>query len=191
MKALATRKFTGIFMLIGGVSGFLASFILTIDKIKVLKDGNYTPSCNISETLNCKTVMLSKQAEVFGFPNSLIGIGAFAIFITVAIAILGEVRFPKWFWQIALVGAILATVFSHWLAIQTTFEIGALCPYCMVAWFGTFVILSGVIQELVRFKEDKAVALDERETITKINGFVPIFHLVWIGMVIGAAFTGV
>jgi hypothetical protein len=61
----------------------------------------------------------------------------------------------------------------------------------MVAWFGTFVILSGVIQELVRFKEDKAVALDERETITKINGFVPIFHLVWIGMVIGAAFTGV
>ena len=191
MKALATRKFTGIFMLIGGVSGFLASFILTIDKIKVLKDSNYRPSCNISETLNCKTVMLSKQAEVFGFPNSLIGIGAFAIFIAVAIAILGEVRFPKWFWQIAFIGAILATVFSHWLAIQTTFEIGALCPYCMVAWFGTFVILSGVIQELVRFKEDKAVALDERETITKINGFVPIFHLVWIGIVIGAAFTGV
>ena len=69
MMSLAQRRFTASFMLVGAVSGFVASFLLTIDKIKFLKDANFVPSCNISETLNCKSVMLSKQAEVFGFPN--------------------------------------------------------------------------------------------------------------------------
>ncbi|NDD52196.1 MAG: vitamin K epoxide reductase, partial [Actinobacteria bacterium] len=71
-------------LLIAGVTGFLASFILTIDKFKVLKDAGFTPSCNINASLNCKSVMLSEQAEVFGFPNSLIGIATFAIMIALS-----------------------------------------------------------------------------------------------------------
>ena len=98
MKALATRKVTSLVMLLGSIAGFIASFLLTVDKIEVLKDSGYTPSCNISETLNCKSVMLSKQAEVFGFPNALIGIATFAIFIAIGVALLAEVQFPKWFW---------------------------------------------------------------------------------------------
>ena len=172
-------------MLLGGVFGFIASFLLTIDKIKLLKDAQFVPSCNISETLNCKSVMLSEQAEVFGFPNSIIGIGAFAIFVAVGIAVLGGVNFPKWFWQIALVGTVLATLFSHWLAFQTTFEIGALCPYCMVAWVGTFFILSSVIQELLRPRFESSYAVE------RIAMFMPIFHLLWSGLLIAAAFTAV
>lgn len=175
-------------MLFGAISGFIASFLLTVDKIKILKDSKFNPSCNINEVLNCKSVMLSKQAEVFGFPNSLIGIGAFAIFIAVAIAILGEVEFPSWFINIALGGTILGVIFSHWLAYQTTFVIGALCPYCMIAWFGNFLILSSLIQEKVRIQsrllEDESKVL----AIARVNSFVPIFHIVWLSLVIGAAY---
>ena len=178
-------------MLIGSVAGFVASFLLTIDKLKLLKDANFVPSCNISETLNCKSVMLSKQAEVFGFPNSLIGIGAFAIFIAIAVALFADVQFPAWFWKIALFGVASAVLFSHWLAYQTTFVIGALCPYCMVAWFGTFLILSSVIQELLRLKSANTEDLNQKASIEKISGFMPIFHVLWLGLVIGAAFTGV
>ncbi|NCZ72390.1 MAG: hypothetical protein EBY10_02755 [Actinobacteria bacterium] len=46
-------------LLIAGLTGFLASFILTIDKFKVLKDAGFTPSCNINASINCKSVMLS------------------------------------------------------------------------------------------------------------------------------------
>ncbi len=178
-------------MLVGGLTGFIASFLLTVDKIEVLKDSGYTPSCNISETLNCKSVMLSKQAEVFGFPNALIGIAAFAIFIAIGVALLAEVQFPKWFWQIAFVGTLLGVIFSHWLAYQTTFEIGALCPYCMVAWFGTTLILSSIIQELLRFKSAESTDLSEQESITTINSFMPILHVVWVGLLIAGAFLGV
>lgn len=185
---LARKTFTGAMMLTGGLIGFVASFLLTIDKIKLLKDSQFVPSCNISETLNCKSVMLSDQAEVFGFPNSLIGIGAFAIFIALGIALLAGTTFPTWFWRTALFGTLLATIFSHWLAFQTTFEIGALCPYCMVAWVGTFFILSSVIQELLRPKFDGE---DGSYQVEKIAMFMPIFHLLWAGLLIGAAFTAV
>jgi uncharacterized membrane protein len=191
MSFLAQRKFTGSVMLFGSVAGFIASFLLTVDKIKILKDSQFNPSCNISEVLNCKSVMLSKQAEVFGFPNSLIGIGAFAIFIAVAVAILGGVRFPTWFWSVALVGVVLGILFSHWLAYQTTFVIGALCPYCMVAWFGTFLILSSVIQEMLRDKGDRTEDQSAEKALEKLTAFMPLFHFVWIAMVIGLAFVGV
>lgn len=190
MTSLATRRFTALVMLIGSISGFIASFLLTIDKLKLLKDANFIPSCNISETLNCKSVMLSKQAEVFGFPNSLIGIASFAIFVAIAVALLAEVKFPGWFWKLALTGVALAVFFSHWLAYQTTFVIGALCPYCMVAWFGTFLILSSVIQELLRLKSSNTEDLNQKASIEKITGFMPIFHLLWLALVIGSAFAG-
>jgi uncharacterized membrane protein len=191
MKSLATRRFSSIVMLVGGITGFIASFLLTVDKIEVLKDSGYTPSCNISETLNCKSVMLSKQAEVFGFPNALIGIAAFAIFIAIGVALLAEVQFPKWFWQIAFVGTLLGVIFSHWLAYQTTFEIGALCPYCMVAWFGTTLILSSIIQELLRLKSAETEDLNAKESVTTISSFMPIFHILWVGLLIAGAFLGV
>ena len=175
-------------MLVGGLIGFVASFLLTIDKIKLLKDAQFVPSCNISETLNCKSVMLSEQAEVFGFPNSLIGIAAFAIFIALGLAVMSGVTFPAWFWRTALVGTVLATLFSHWLAFQTTFEIGALCPYCMVAWVGTFFILSSVIQEELRPKFDGE---EGSYTVERIAMFMPIFHLLWATLLIASAFVGV
>lgn len=191
MLFLADRRFTASFMLFGAISGFIASFLLTVDKIKLLKDAQFNPSCNINEVLNCKSVMLSKQAEVFGFPNSLIGLAVFAIFIAIAVALFGDIQFPGWFWKLALVGTLLGIFFSHWLAQQTTFVIGALCPYCMVAWFGNFLILSGVIQENLKIKSLSIDDDEAKSAIEKISGFMPIFHLVWLGLVIGAAFVGV
>jgi len=189
MKSRLNVSPSGLTMLIGSLSGFFASFLLTIDKIKLLKDSQFVPSCNISETLNCKSVVLSEQAEVFGFPNSLIGIGAFSIFIALSIALLARTRFPRWFWQAALVGTALAALFCHWLAYQTTFVIGALCPYCMVAWSGTLLILSSIIQEILRPRIESES--EESASVAKISRAMPLFHILWVAMLIGSAFVGV
>ena len=186
MNLLSTRRFTAVTLLFGALAGFAASFLLSIDKFKLLKDSQFNPSCSISEKLNCKSVMLSNQAEAFGFPNSFLGIAAFAIFIAIAVAMLGNVEFPSWFWKLAFVGVLFGIIFSHWLAYQTTFVIGTLCPYCMVAWFGNFLILSSVIQENLRKRADS-----EGIALLKIIGFMPILHLVWLFMVVGFAYIGV
>jgi uncharacterized membrane protein len=180
---------SALVMFLASISGFVASFLLTIDKIKLLKDSQFVPSCNISETLNCKSVMLSEQAEVFGFPNSLIGIGAFAIFIALSVALLAGTRFPVWFWQVALVGTGTAVIFCHWLAYQTTFVIGALCPYCMVAWGGTLLIFSSIIQEILRPMIEGVT--EKGEATSRISQLMPIFHILWVAMLIGSAFIGV
>ena len=178
-------------LLAASVAGFLASFILTYDKFKVLKDSGYTPSCNINATLNCKSVMLSKQAEVFGFPNSLIGVATFAMMLVIAVSLFFGIKFPKLFWQLAVTGTALAVFFCHWLAYQTTFIIGALCPYCMVAWFATLLVLSVGIRELLEFKRQSASDEDSQIAIETIQKWMVPFHLLWAGLLIGAAFMGV
>lgn len=135
--------------------------------------------------------MLSRQAEVFGFPNSLIGVATFAMMLVIAVSLFFGVRFPKLFWQLVLTGTALAVIFCHWLAFQTTFIIGALCPYCMVAWFATLLVLSVAFRELIEFKRESLTeesAIEATETIQK--WMVP-FHVLWAVLLIGSAFLGV
>ena len=178
-------------LLIAGVTGFLASFILTIDKFKVIKDAGFTPSCNINASLNCKSVMLSEQAEVFGFPNSLIGIATFAIMIALSVAMFLQVEFPKLFWQLLILGTSLAVVFCHWLAFQTIFEIGALCPYCMVAWVATLLVLSVGLRELLQKRDESATDESEKVAIKTIAKWMLPLHILWATLLVGAAFLGV
>jgi uncharacterized membrane protein len=178
-------------MLLAGISGFVASFILTIDKFKVLKDSTFTPSCSINETLNCKSVMLSTQAEVFGFPNSLIGIATFAMMLVIAVALFYQIRFPRLFWQLLVGGTLLAVLFCHWLAYQTTFIIGALCPNCMVAWAATLLVLAVGLRKLLEIKAEESSDEDSRAAINVIKSWMIPLHLLWSLLLVGAAFLGV
>lgn len=135
--------------------------------------------------------MLSKQAEVFGFPNSLIGVATFAMMLVIAVALFFGMRFPKLFWQLVLAGTSLAVMFCHWLAFQTTFIIGALCPYCMVAWFATLLVLSVACRELIEFKREKLIDDADKEATETIQKWMVPFHLLWAGLLIGSAFLGV
>lgn len=78
--------------------------------------------------------MTTEQAEVFGFPNPVIGIASFAVVATVGVALLAGAQFARWFWLGMLIGTGAGVVFVHWLAFQSLYRIGALCPYCMVVW---------------------------------------------------------
>src|SRR2546430_137324 len=61
-------------VLIAGVIGLIASTTLTVEKIEILLNPTYTPSCNVNPIVSCGSVMTTPQASVLGFPNSLIGI---------------------------------------------------------------------------------------------------------------------
>jgi hypothetical protein len=61
-------------ILIAGVIGLTASATLLIEKIEMLKNPAYVPSCSINPVLSCGSVMVRPEASAFGFPNPLIGV---------------------------------------------------------------------------------------------------------------------
>ncbi len=118
----------------GGLIGLLASFILTIDKIELIKDPSFQPSCNINPIISCGSVMATHQSEAFGFPNSLLGIIGFTALTVTGGALLAGAKFKRWYWLALQAGMLFAVGFVHWLIFQTIYRIDALCPYCMVVW---------------------------------------------------------
>lgn len=128
-------------VLIGGLIGLLSSITLTVEKIEMLRNTSYVPSCNINPILSCGSVMVTPQASVFGFPNALIGITGFTVVVVTGVLAVAKVSLPQWYWAGLLVGLVSGTVFVHWLIFQSVYRIEALCPYCMVVWAVTVTLL--------------------------------------------------
>lgn len=127
-------KLLGGLLLGGGALGFVAAFVLLLEKLELLKDPDYTPTCSINPILNCGSVMVTEQAEVLGFPNPLIGVAAFPVLMATGAALLAGARLARWYWAGLQAGVTLGLGFVAWLVFQSLYRIGALCPYCMVVW---------------------------------------------------------
>lgn len=117
-----------------GILGWFAAFSLTLERIHLAADPTASLSCDINVWISCAKVMLTPQAKLFGFPNPIIGLGAFVFPIAVGFAILAGAQFKIWFWRLFTLGVSLGFAFVIWLFIQTNYVIHALCPYCMLAW---------------------------------------------------------
>ncbi|QWC87053.1 vitamin K epoxide reductase family protein [Nocardioidaceae bacterium] len=124
----------GWLLTVGGLIGFVAAFTLMVEKIQILIDPDYVPSCSINPILSCGSIMVTEQAEVFGFPNPLLGIAGFPVVVATGALVLARVPLPRFWWLGLQVGTTLALGFMGWLAFQSLYRIGALCPYCMVVW---------------------------------------------------------
>jgi uncharacterized membrane protein len=135
-SARASRGLAWLYV-VGGAIGLAGSFVLVIEKLNELANPDYVPTCSINPVVSCGSVMDSAQAAAFGFPNPLIGVAAFPVVVTAGVAMLAGFRPPRWFWLGILVGTTFAVIFIHWLVVQSLYEIGALCPYCVIVWIVT------------------------------------------------------
>jgi uncharacterized membrane protein len=135
----ASRR-TGLVMLVTGVVGWLAAFQLTVDDWRLLRDPTYQPPCNISPVVRCGSVMSSPQGSLFGFPNMLVGLGAFAAVAALGVAVLSGARLHRRLWLALAAGALAGVVFVHWLIVQSLYELNKICPYCVVVWVVTIAL---------------------------------------------------
>ena len=128
-------------VLIAGVIGLIAAGVLLIEKIALLQDPAYVPTCSINPVVSCGSVIITPQAAVFGPPNPLYGVIAFTLVLVTGVLAVGGVRLPRWYWVGLMIGTAAGVVFVHWLIFQSLYRIGALCPYCMVVWSVTVPLL--------------------------------------------------
>jgi uncharacterized membrane protein len=148
-------------VLIAGVIGLCASMTLTVEKIRILLNPSYVPSCNFNPIVACGSVMVTPQASIFGFPNPLLGIVGFTVVVVTGVLAVAKVSLPQWYWAGLAAGTLLGAVFVHWLIFQSLYRIGTLCPYCMVVWAVTIsllVVVASIVFRPVLERRESAVA---------------------------------
>jgi uncharacterized membrane protein len=130
-KPLTLQKTLPYILIIGGIIGYICAFVIMFDKVKILNNPHYIPSCSLNPIVSCGSVMQSKQANAFGFPNPFIGLGAFPAVAVVGGAMLAGAKLKRWFWLTLEVGYALGLAFAYWLLFESVYRIHALCPYCL------------------------------------------------------------
>lgn len=137
-------------MLIGALLSLLASFVLSVEAIELAKNPDAELSCSVNVVVNCATVAKHPSADMFGFPNSFIGMMAEPVVITVAIAGLAGIAFPRRFMFFAQIGYTLGLAFALYLFYLSMFVIGALCPWCLLVTVTTLFVWFSITRYNIR-----------------------------------------
>ncbi len=141
---LPWRRRTAVEMLVSGLIGLYASFVLSIEAVTLAADSTAALGCDLSGVISCSKVALSDQAALFGFPNAFLGIAAESVVITVAVASAGGVLFPRWFMLAAQTVYTAGLGFALWLFVQAYLVIGAICPWCLLITITTTLVWAGL-----------------------------------------------
>jgi uncharacterized membrane protein len=137
-------------MLVSSCLSLIASFVLSKEAVTLAANPSADLSCNINAVISCGTVGSAWQSHVFGFPNAFLGLIAEPVVITVAVASLAGVRFPRGFMFAAQVVYTLGLIFAYWLFYQSMFHIGALCPWCLLVTVSTTLVFSTLTHVNIR-----------------------------------------
>lgn len=133
----ATSRGSWVGMLVWSAASLVASFVLATEAVTLAGDQDAAFTCDINAVVSCGTVGSSWQASVFGFPNAFLGLVSEPVVITLAVAGLAGVRFPRWLMLAAQVGYTLGLALAYWLLHQAVFHIGAVCPWCLLVTVAT------------------------------------------------------
>lgn len=167
----------GYILIVCGILGLLAASVLMLEKIALLKDPSYDPSCNLNPIISCGSVMKTDQASAFGISNSIIGIIGFSVVTTIGFAVIAGAQFKKWFWRGLQLGSLFGVAFSMWLFYQGVYIIGAVCPYCALIWVVSIALFwylllynlrAGNIPTPARFKKAAAFAQNHHGNILTV-----------------------
>ncbi|MET9575656.1 vitamin K epoxide reductase family protein [Streptomyces massasporeus] len=178
----AGRAFA-LLLVVTGAAGLLASWIITLDKFKLLEDPDFTPGCSLNPVVSCGSVLESDQAEVFGFPNPMLGLVAYGVVICVGVSLLAGARFPRWYWLAFDAGCLFGVGFVTWLQFESLYRINALCLWCCLAWAATIPLFWYVTSFAVRqgFLPAPAVV---RRFLDEFTWVPPVLHLGVVGMLV-------
>lgn len=137
-------------MLVGAIGSLIASFVLSVEAVELAANPDAVLSCSINVVLNCATVGIHPSAHLLGFPNSFLGLMAEPVVITVAIAGLAGVKFPRKFMFAAQIVYTIGFLFALWLFGTSYFVIGALCPWCLLVTATTTFVWFAITRYNIR-----------------------------------------
>lgn len=149
-KKIRDNRWIFTSMLVGASLSLIAAFVLSAEALQLAKDPGAQLSCSVNVIINCATVAKHPTAELFGFPNSFLGMITEPIVITVAIAGLAGVIFPRRFMFVAQICYTLGFIFAWYLFYVSFFIIQAICPWCLLVTLTTTFVLFAITRYNIR-----------------------------------------
>ena len=186
-RSVGGSRAFAIMLVLTGAAGLLASWVITLDKFKLLEakvaGDTFTPACSLNPVVSCGSVMESDQAAAFGFPNPMLGLVTYGIVVCVGMSLLAGARFPRWYWLTFNAGTLFGVGFVSWLQFQSLYRINALCLWCCLAWVATIVLFWYLTSFNVRHRMLPAPAW-VRGVAADFTWVLPVLHLGVIGMLV-------
>ena len=173
-----------ILLIVFGAIGLMASAAIAIEKEHQLKNPDVEFICNLNPIYSCSNVFMSKQAEIFGFSNELMGIAMFGALIALGVVLLAGAKMKSWLWHIYMVGMLGFMGFVVWFFYQSVYTIGSLCIFCSIVWFSGWLLTTsgfswiydnGYLSVLKKYNNQLAF----------IRKHIFIIWLVFIGVIVG------
>jgi uncharacterized membrane protein len=166
-------------LVITGAAGLLASWVITLDKFKLLENPDFQPGCSLNPIVSCGNIMKSDQASAFGFPNPMLGLVTYGAVIAIGMGLIAGARYRRWFWLGLNAGTLFGVGFCTWLQYQSLYVIGSLCLWCSLAWVATIVMFCYVTKHNIEHRFIPAPdAL--RRGLKEFHWVVPT---VWVGII--------
>jgi uncharacterized membrane protein len=167
-------RLLAVWLVVAGTIGLAAAFLLTIDKLDMLRDPNAHLTCSFNVLIGCATNLASWQGSLLGFPNPLLGLIGWTATVAMGVAILAaRGGFARWFWLAFNAGVVLAMALVVFLITASLTVLNVLCPWCMVTWAVTIPTFWTVT--LYNLKEGHIPVPERaRQVCATLYGWVPL-----------------
>ena len=97
--------------------------------------------CSINNVVDCRGAMDSAVGHLlFGIPNSIFGIVAFAVLSVAGVYLLCGGRAPKWALLVFVLGTSAGLGAVLFFLATSVFQLRSLCPYCFLTWVATIFL---------------------------------------------------
>ncbi|QPK93829.1 hypothetical protein HCQ94_04380 [Actinomyces sp. zg-332] len=132
-------------------SGFavVSSISLLMSELHYLQDPSKALACDFNPLIGCSSSLTSWQAHLFfSIPNSVVGLCAFMVFLSLSGLMLCKIDLPKWVINTMYAGINLALIWVFWFLWVSVFDFKKLCPFCLVIWFSVIIIwatMTGIV----------------------------------------------
>ncbi len=187
-KRIRDNRWIFLSMLVGALLSLLAAFVLSVEAVELAKNPDADLSCNVNVIVNCATIAKHSTATMFGFPNSFIGLMAEPVVITVAIAGLAGIAFPRRFMFFAQIGYALGFAFAVYLFFISMFVIQALCPWCLLVTVSTTFVLFSITRYNIR---ENNLYLPKKIQKAAVKFIENDYDKLVLGILIAALFAGI
>jgi uncharacterized membrane protein len=180
------NNYLAYIVIISGLVGVYCAFTLLLNRIEFYKNPDFVPPCSINPWLDCGSVMKSKWASLYGFPNTIIGMATYPLAVMTGFIMLLNKTNNRILMLVcnAIAGVGLITNFV--LLYISAYLILALCPWCILAGVATSNVFFAIT--VYNIKNNHLIFKDQQKLQAKINGnwdVIPVvlYYLFMFGFV--------